>query len=552
MLDRPDKCDVLVLIPKRDELRSAATVFDLDPETPESKLDDEYEYWSAIVAGLRVQVVLADTQGNANVALVTSSALSAFDPAVAFCVGTAAGREGDISYMDVVLATSVLDATEWRTKDGKLQPQWESKLDPTADVKHDIDLFVKTALWREEAARRFVAALGQLGLETNTEAVSKWPVVQDAWTVTTGFLHQDRGFLDDIWSLNARLRAIDMETAGFVNACMGPARQRPWIVVRAVSDYGTKESKHDGARPAAGAAAAVIAHTFIEHGLRRAHPVRLDPPQSPDPVLSDGNFFARLTMPNFLTEEIPKRFGIPFEEGAVSRELTVNDLAALCGSGDKVMDVLDELRETYFTTKYSDYDDEADVRHLTGSIWAKEVMDIYDYLGITLRQADIIYVGVGNGRDLPLVCPKFNSLAGVDLSAKMLEQAAGTQPELNRVRDRAETLSLIADESADLYLSLRTYQSSLFDVPSALRQAFRVLRSGGGLVLSIPGGFLDRSAHELRYVPGLLVPGSSNVVDRSRPRRYAQQILTQIERMPFSQLGFHQREGDIYVYGRKA
>jgi ubiquinone/menaquinone biosynthesis C-methylase UbiE len=134
----------------------------------------------------------------------------------------------------------------------------------------------------------------------------------------------------------------------------------------------------------------------------------------------------------------------------------------------------------------------------------------------------------------------------------MLDQAVGLQPKLKRVRDRAETLASIPDKSVDLYLALRTYQSSLFDAPSALRQAFRVLRSGGGFVLSIPGGFLDRSAQELRYVPGLLVPGSSNVVDRSLPRQHAQRILTHFERMSFTQLGFHQREGDVYVYGRKS
>lgn len=550
MPDQP-KCDVLILIPKRDELRSAAAVFDIDAETPERLVDDKYESWSTTVANLQVQLVLADTQGNAKVALATSSALSDLDPAVAFCIGTAAGREGTISYANVVLATGVLDATEWRAKDGQMESQWDSKFDPTPDVVHDIDRFIKTDTWREVAARQYVDALGKLDLKADLDFISKWPTVKDAWTVTTTFLHEDPGILASVWTLNSRLRAIDMETAGFVNACTTPARQRPWIVVRAISDYGTKESKRDDARPAAGAAAAVIAHTFIEHGLQRAHPLRLAPMHPPEPVLSEGNFFSRLTMSDFLSEEIPKRFGVPFDEGAISRELTINDLAVLCGSGEDVLGILDELRESYFATKYGNYDDDADVRRLTGPTWADEVADTYEYLGIALGQADILYVGVGTGRDLPLVCPEFKSLTGVDLSSKMLGTAAKLQPQLKPVRARAETLSSIPDGSADLYLSLRTFQSSLFDIPAALRQAFRVLRAGGGLVLSIPGGFLDRSGDELRYVPGLLVPGSSNAVDRSLPRRYAQQILTHLDRMAFSQVGFHQREGDVYVYGRK-
>jgi hypothetical protein len=76
--------------------------------------------------------------------------------------------------------------------------------------------------------------------------------------------------------------------------------------------------------------------------------------------------------------------------------------------------------------------------------------------------------------------------------------------------------------------------------------------TGAGLVLSIPGGYVDQSGDQLRYLPGLLVPGSANVVDRSLPRRYAEQLLAQIERMTFERVGFHQQEGDVYVYARKS
>jgi ubiquinone/menaquinone biosynthesis C-methylase UbiE len=149
------------------------------------------------------------------------------------------------------------------------------------------------------------------------------------------------------------------------------------------------------------------------------------------------------------------------------------------------------------------------------------------------------------------VCPEFKSLTGVDLSATMLARAKQVQPEMTAVRDRAEGLAGIADESLDLYLSLRTYQSSLFDIAAALRQAHRVLRDGGGVVLSIPGGFLDRTADdELRVVRGLLVPGSE-VVDRGLPRRIAARIVAQLENLMFERIGFNQGDTDLYVYARK-
>lgn len=551
----PTKCDILIVIPKRDELAAAGAVFGLDVDDPDFTLgegEQGFECWQVTVAKLAIVIFLGNTQDNASLALATATALSSLDPAVAFCIGTAAGREGEIAYLDVVLAKAVLDATEWRPKAGQMRSQWNDKFDPLPDVMHDIERFVKeSAAWREEASDIMAAALGKLDVHADQAVLEKWPVVKDAWTVTTPFLHEDPEFLAKIWGLNARLKAIDMETAGFISACRASARERRWAVVRAISDYGTPESKHDDARPPAGVAAAAITRVFIERGLIRAHPMRVAPQQSREQALSPSNFFARTTMSDFLTTEIPKRFDIPFETSTVSRELTVYDLAALCGSGADIDVELDRLREDYFFDKYSDYRDDADVRQLSGSAWADEVAAIYKFLGIALARADILYVGVGNGRDLPYVCPEFKSLSGVDLSRKMLKQAAAIQPSMKQVRGRAENLRDIADQSCDLYLSLRVFQSSLFDIPAALREAFRVLRPKGALVISIPGGFLDSSGGELRYVPGLLVPGSTDVVDRSRPRLYAERILWQLERMAFEKVGFHQREGDVYVYAEK-
>src|ERR1700753_2248331 len=104
-----EKCDVLIVIPKHDDLLPASTVFGLDPESPGAMLDAKYEYWTTATAGLRVGVFLAGTQDNASLALATASGLAATDPAVAFCIGTAAGRKDEVSYLDVVLASAVLD-----------------------------------------------------------------------------------------------------------------------------------------------------------------------------------------------------------------------------------------------------------------------------------------------------------------------------------------------------------------------------------------------------------------------------------------------------------
>jgi nucleoside phosphorylase/SAM-dependent methyltransferase len=553
----PSRIHVLFVIPKRDELRAAGAVFGFSPDDPTLLKDayETYETWGLQLGELSVKVVLADAQGTTKVALATRSALDKFDPSIAICLGTAAGRKQETSYLDVVIATAVLDASEWRAMPGRLEPQWDALPKPPREVLYDIDDFVKRNDWQQECRHWLDAALADLNAVAPSDVLEGWPCVRDGWAVTTGFLHQDRKFLKQIWGLHARLRAIDMETAGFVNACGSDSRRRPWFVLRAVSDYGTRESKRDELRAAAGAAAAAVSRSLVERGLRRAHPLTVDPKESGDARLSKESPFTRLTMPSFLAEELPKQLGVAIEPNSLTAELTVSDLAALCSNDERpaatVHPILDDLRETYFTRKYIDYDDKADVRGYTGPAWIEDVRDAYEFVGIDPPQADILYVGVGTGRDLPLVCPKFKSLTGVDISTAMLKRAKQVQPAITAVRDCAEDLANITDQTIDLYLSLRTYQSSLFDVAAALRQALRVLRGGGSLVLSIPGGFLDRTFNdELRYVPGLLVPGS-NVVDRGLPRRIAERILSQLENLTFERIGFHQRETDLYIYARK-
>lgn len=554
MTTSSDDTQVLLIVPKRDELRAVGAVFGFGTDEPHAALRSGLELWRIVLGEISVGVVLADTQGSAKVALATRQALDELDPAVAMCVGTAAGRSDKTKYLDTVLATAVLDASEWRTEPGGFQPQWEKQPPPPPNALHDIDDFVKRKDWHDQSKAWLTAALAKLEDSPSTLALDAWPCVHDGWVVTTGFLHQDPEFLSRIWSLHARLRSIDMETAGFVDACIGDTRRRPWFVVRAISDYGTAESKQDGLRAAAAAAAAAVTRSFIESGLRQAHPLRVDSKESRDARLSESNFFARLTMPAFLAEELPQRLGVTLDRNSLTAAMTVNDLRVLCGderTPSSVQRILDDVREAYFTQKYMDYDDEADLRGYIGAAWADEVRTSYEFLGVEPSRSDILYVGVSTGRDLSLACPRFKSLRGVDLSTAMLERAALAEPEMTVIRSSAEDLSAVGSSSIDLYLSLRTYQSSLFDSPAALREATRVLRPGGSILLSIPGGFLDRSEEgDLRYVPGLLVPGS-RVVDRGRPRRIADRLLAQLENLMFERVGFHQWATDLYVYARK-
>jgi nucleoside phosphorylase/SAM-dependent methyltransferase len=550
------RTDVLVVVPKRDELTAVAAVFGFVASSGEL-LDNTYEYWRVKLADLSVAVVLARSQNSTNLAMVTQKSLDTFEPAVAICVGTGAGKVGVVSFLDVLLATAVLDGTEWRAENGELQTQWDKIYQAPKESLDDVDNFVKATTWRARCLEHYKRGIDALKIVEPIEESGSVPRVRDCWMVTTGFLFVDfPQLLATVWGVNARLRILDMETAGFVAACTTGSRLRPWFVIRSVSDFGTVETRVDTRRPPAAVAAAAVARSFIEEGLGNSNPLRIDPFESEDMRLSSDNFFQRLTMPDFLAAALKEKLGVSIDPDVLMADVNVTDLATLCqGAGrthDETKLAMDTIREQYFTEKYLNYNDESDLRGRINLSWAQDIKDAYAFLKVDPKQSDILYVGVSTGRDLAVVCPEFRRLVGVDLSVAMLERAKLREPNLEIVRDSAEELSSVDDESVDLYISLRTYQSSLFDATAALRQAFRVLRPSGSLLLSIPTGFLDNNAlGEPVFVPGLLIPGS-DLVDRGRPRNLAHGILRQLDNLMFTKIGFHQRETDLYIYARKA
>ena len=115
------------------------------------------------------------------------------------------------------------------------------------------------------------------------------------------------------------------------------------------------------------------------------------------------------------------------------------------------------------------------------------------------------------------VCPDFKRLYGADVSRAMLDEARRTIPTLHIIHNSAEDLRSIKAQSIDLYLSLRTYQSSLFDLDAAVREAYRVLVPGGAFVVSIANGYVSQDGDAFEVVRGLLVSGSE-YVDRTKPR----------------------------------
>ena len=204
-------------------------------------------------------------------------------------------------------------------------------------------------------------------------------------------------------------------------------------------------------------------------------------------------------------------------------------------------------RAVAYEEKYAQRSQKEDERYRAFEEWEAELNTLLRHVGIRdLGRCRAINVGIGNGLEKPFFYKDFKQLVGVDLSAKALARAAQGIANLDTHRAEAEELQGVASHAFDLYLSLRTYQSSFFDIGDALFAACRVLDNGGRAVISIPYVYFDQG----RLLNGLLRPGGHDL-DPDLPYEIADAVRRGLQNLGFEQLGMHTGLFEIYVYGTK-
>ncbi len=273
-----------------------------------------------------------------------------------------------------------------------------------------------------------------------------------------------------------------------------------------------------------------------------------------DAYLSEKSLYVRMQIHKIMREHLV-RGGVPVDdELPVDVDITTDDIIRICESnciyaGRADIDVhklVLEARAEAFDKKYADRTYEDDGRGF-GDYWRNSVRSILEEMGAPdFPKRRTMVVGIGNGLEgekLYITCER---LIAVDIGEKSLKKAAKALPNASIVRAPAEDLREIASSSQDIYISLRTYQSTYFDRNSALREAYRVVRQGGIVLISVANGFLEQGS----MIPGLLIPGTT-VVDRNLGFWIANQIRNRMSLLNFEEIGMRTSLDEIYVYGRR-
>lgn len=212
-----------------------------------------------------------------------------------------------------------------------------------------------------------------------------------------------------------------------------------------------------------------------------------------------------------------------------------------CKDADRA--VHDALSEA-FDAKYGTYDYAYDARAANLG-WTDDFMSVYMRSSTRpLSTVNILNVGVGPGYEAAALFPDCSQITFVDIAERGLACISGRFPSSRTVVSGAEDLSALPEDSYDLYVSLRTYNSSFFDASAAASEAHRVLKPGAVIIVSVANGFLY--TQRSRVVPGLIIPGT-DFVDLYRGMDTASLIGVELDRAGFKDVRIFPTSTEIYL-----
>lgn len=203
-----------------------------------------------------------------------------------------------------------------------------------------------------------------------------------------------------------------------------------------------------------------------------------------------------------------------------------------------------------FDKKYFNYYSVSKDVYQFGDGWIRDFHEVLKKLGLDekLNELTILNVGCNDGSQMEkLIGSNYGKLYLVDVAIRSLHLAKDIYPDSIIMHSSADMLAEMPDGSIDLYLSFKTFNSSLFDIESSVLELNRVLADGGSVVLSIPNGYVD-DGQKINY--GLKPPGE-DYVDEYYPFKVIGVIIYELSKNGFKDIGILNSFYEIYIYSKK-
>jgi len=268
--------------------------------------------------------------------------------------------------------------------------------------------------------------------------------------------------------------------------------------------------------------------------------------------INNSPYYSEKRITNLVLQNLKKN-GFEITDNELNNNKSFEKLSLFLTNKFKITDknsqnITKKVLSEAFNEKYSSYDYINDTRSIDVN-WEEKFKLIYHKLtDIPINRRKIIDVGVGGGNEAISLFYNCNNITFVDIADEGLKRIKNKMPFVNIIKNRAEDLRDVKSDYYDTYISLRTYNSSFFDIDNALKEAFRVIQMNAIIIISIANGFLYQT--EKTIIPGLLIPGTE-FVDIYRGISLAKYIQNKMNNLGFMNIKIYPTNEEIYIVANK-
>lgn len=267
--------------------------------------------------------------------------------------------------------------------------------------------------------------------------------------------------------------------------------------------------------------------------------------------IKQNQYYSSIRISKLVIEKL-KKYGLEISSEELKLVKNTNSLAQYLDSKykkglDNVKNVIQIVLSESFNEKYSSYNYSNDARSIDIDWW-KNFKYVYDRNTKTeIEELNIINVGVGSGNEAIKLFSNCKRITFVDIARNGLENIKMKIPQSKFYISPAEKITAINNNEFDLYISLRTYNSSFFNVNEALNEAYRVIKNNGLIIISLANGFL--CSEEQRILPGLIIPGTE-LVDLYRGFSMVKELVADFKKIGFKDTKIYSSNSELYLSAR--